>query len=199
MSDSKQLQFDNLVERVAHCSLCPRMLSRTKVLTSLNGSLHSQIIFVAEAPGRLGADKYGLPLHGDQTGRNFEMFLNHSGFYRDSVFITNAVLCNPRSIDGNNDSPTISEIRNCSSFLDETIKIINPQYIVTLGLKALISLNTICHHEISLSEDIGHLIDWNGHQVFPLYHPGPMAMIKRPKAQQFQDYESITRIFQTSG
>src|SRR4030042_6887023 len=120
VSDSKQLQFDNLVERVAHCSLCPRMLSRTKVLTSLNGSLDSQIIFVAEAPGRLGADKYGLPLHGDQTGRNFEMFLNHSGFYRDSVFITNAVLCNPRSIDGNNDSPTISEIRNCSSFLDET-------------------------------------------------------------------------------
>jgi len=69
---SKQLQFADLVERVQSCSLCPRMTQRTRVLGPPNGNLDSSVVFIAEAPGRLGADKFGIPLFGDQTGRNFD-------------------------------------------------------------------------------------------------------------------------------
>lgn len=188
---SKQLQFADLVERVQNCSLCPRMAQRTRVLSPLNGHLDSSAVFIAEAPGRLGADKFGIPLFGDQTGRNFEWLISSAGISRAAIFITNAVLCNPRAVDGKNDSPTITEIRNCSIYLKETLEIIGPKYVVPLGSVALASLNIIEPHNVSLSQGTGKLFPWNQYLVFPLFHPGPRAFIRRGKAQQAKDYEVL--------
>ena len=190
---SKQSRFTDLVTSVQNCSLCPRMKDRRRVLGLANGSLDSVVIFIAEAPGRLGADKYGIPLYGDQTGKNFEFLLLSAGIKRGEVFITNAVLCNPRTSDGLNDSPTRSEIQNCSSFLRETIDIIEPKYLATLGAKALAALNVIKEHQIKLAECVGKSSSWNGCQVFPLYHPGPRAAIWRSTAQQVNDYNLLGR------
>ncbi len=149
-------------------------------------------MFIAEAPGRLGGDKYGIPLYGDQTGKNFERFLHYAGLARDFVFITNAILCNPRRENGNNSSPTTTEIRNCSFILNDTIELINPDYIVTLGTKALSALNWILPHGKTLSNHIAQLFKWKNSRVFPLYHPGPMALIRRPLFQQYKDYEALS-------
>lgn len=194
MAKSRQSLFADLIARVQHCNLCPRMQHRKKVLGSSNGSLDSSILFIAEAPGRLGADKFGIPLHGDQTGRNFEMLIASAGLDRESIFITNAVLCNPRTPAGNNDSPTLLEICNCSQYLKETLEIIKPKYVVPLGAAALASLNAIKPHQIKLSEGAGKLFSWNGYQVYPLFHPGPRAFIWRPKRQQVEDYRTLTQL-----
>ncbi len=194
MVKSKQSLFADLVARVEHCNLCPRMQHRRKVLGSSNGSLDSSILFIAEAPGRLGADKFGIPLHGDQAGRNFEMLIASVNINREAIFITNAVLCNPRTPAGNNDSPTPAEIRNCSQYLEETLEIIKPKCVVTLGTAALASLNAIEPHPIKLSEDIGKVLSWNGYQVYPLFHPGPRAFIRRAKAQQIEDYRTLASL-----
>jgi len=194
VAKSKQSLFTDLIARVQHCNLCPRMQNRKKVLGSSNGSLDSPILFIAEAPGRLGADKFGIPLYGDQTGRNFEMLIASAGLKRESIFITNAILCNPRTLDGNNDSPTLLEIRNCSQYLRETLEIIKPRYVVPLGAAALASLNAIKPHQIKLSEGVGKLFLWNGYQVYPLFHPGPRAFVRRTKAQQLEDYKTLAEL-----
>ena len=194
MAKSKQALFADLIVRVQQCNLCPRMQHRKKVLGSSNGSLDSSILFIAEAPGRLGADKFGIPLYGDRTGRNFEMLIASAGINRESVFITNAVLCNPRTPDGNNDSPTIAEMRNCSQYLKETLEIIEPKYVVPLGAAALAALNIINPHQIRLSEAAGKLFSWNGYKVYPLFHPGPRAFIWRKKAEQIQDYGNLAKL-----
>ncbi len=191
MAESKQSLFADLVARVQHCYLCPRMQHRKKVLGSSNGNLDSPLLFIAEAPGRLGADKFSIPLYGDQTGRNFEMLIASAGIKRESIFITNAVLCNPRTPDGNNDSPTPTEIHNCSIYLKETLEIIKPKYVVPLGAAALASLSVINPHKIKLSEGVGKLFSWNGYQVYPLFHPGPRAFIRRTKIQQVEDYATL--------
>jgi uracil-DNA glycosylase len=170
------------------------MLSRTKVLTSLNGSLDSRTLFIAEAPGRMGADKFGIPLFGDQTGRNFESFILNAGISRNSIFVTNAVLCNPRKVNGNNDTPTKSEILNCSKYLEETLDIIKPKYVVPLGKVALTSLKMIHPLNIELRESVGQLFTWNGYQLYPLFHPGPRAFIWRSRSQQADDYRIIGRL-----
>lgn len=191
MVRSKQSLFADLVARVHHCDLCTRMQHRNKVLGPSNGNIDSPVVFIAEAPGRLGADKFGIPLYGDQTGRNFEMLINSAGIKRESIFITNAVLCNPRTPDGNNDSPTPTEIRNCSQYLKETLEIIKPKYVVPLGATALVALNIINPHRIRLSDAVGKSFPWNGYQVYPLFHPGPRAFVWRHKDQQVKDYEAI--------
>ena len=90
-------------------------------------------MIVGEAPGRLGADASQLPFHGDKSGHNFEALLEFSGLNRSDVFITNAVLCNPKSGDGNNATPTKCEIVNCASNLQKQISLLNPMIVVTLG------------------------------------------------------------------
>jgi len=195
VAKSKQALFADLIVRVQQCNLCPRMQHRKKVLGPQNGNIDSPVLFIAEAPGRLGADKFGIPLYGDQTGRNFEMLIASAGINRESVFITNAILCNPRTPDGNNDSPTLSEIRNCSVYLKETLEIIKPKYVVPLGAAALAALNVIEPHQIRLSEAAGKLFSWNGFKIYPLFHPGPRAFIWRIKAQQMEDYRTLASLF----
>jgi uracil-DNA glycosylase family 4 len=195
VAKSKQVLFADLIARAQHCNLCPRMQHRKKVLGPPNGNIDSLAVFIAEAPGRLGADKFGIPLYGDQTGRNFEMLITSAGIKRESVFITNAVLCNPRTPDGNNDSPTLAEMRNCSQYLKETLEIIGPKLVVPLGAVALAALNIINPHQIRLSEGVGKLFPWNGCRVYPLFHPGPRAFIWRIKAQQMEDYRTLANLF----
>ena len=191
---SKQLQFADLIERVRYCNLCLRMSQRRPVLSPSNGNLNTRVVFIAEAPGRLGADKFSIPLFGDQTGRNFEELISNAGISRESIFITNAVLCNPRKDDGNNDSPTNSEIRNCSSHLNETLDIIKPRYVVPLGKVALTALNIIRPIETNLSKCVGQLLRWNGYEVYPLFHPGPRAFVWRPKRRQEEDYLALANL-----
>ena len=188
---SKQLLFADLVERVQNCNLCPRMNLRRRVLSTSNGNLDAPIVFIAEAPGRLGADKCGIPLSGDQTARNFDWLISKAGIDRADVFITNAVLCNPRKPDGNNDSPSSAETRNCSRYLKEALDIIRPKYVAPLGKTALSALSIISPLDVKLSDGVGQVFRWNGYQIYPLYHPGPRAFIWRPKMQQRSDYEVL--------
>lgn len=87
--------------------------------------------------------------------------------------------------------PTVTEIRNCATCLKETLEIVGPRYIVPLGAVALASLNVIESHNIGLTQGTGKLFPWRGYLVFPLFHPGPRALIWRAKAQQVKDYEKL--------
>src|SRR5438067_9033238 len=89
---SRREAFRRLVEQVQACRLCPRMEGRARVFGVANGDPCAVILFIAEAPGRHGADRWEIPLFGDQTGRNFETLLSAAGLDRASVFVMNAVL-----------------------------------------------------------------------------------------------------------
>jgi len=183
-----------LAEAVTHCTLCSRMHHRTKVLTHLNGSASSKVMFVAEAPGRLGADKTGVPLHGDATGVMFESLLSGVGWKREDVFVTNAVLCNPRDHVGNNARPTRVEIENCAAYLEMTINAVGPEAIVPMGAVALDALAAIHPHRMTLRDNVAQVQPWGGRVIFPLYHPGPRARIHRPLMHQRADMTSLAKL-----
>src|SRR5580765_3433718 len=140
MKRSKRLPFQKLVNEAASCTRCPAMCGRSAVLSSLNGSTEARIMFIGEAPGRKGADRTRVPFSGDQSGANFDRFLNSIKLTRKDIFITSAALCNPRSESGANRRPTQKELTNCSSFLQRTIDLVDPRVIVTLGSVALEAL-----------------------------------------------------------
>ena len=174
-SFTQENRFSDLVGAVQHCTLCPRLCNRTKVLSRNNGNPKTALLFVAEAPGRLGADRTGIPLCGDQSGDNFERLLGTVGWTREDIFITNAVLCNPREDSGNNGTPTAKELSNCSFYLEMTINVVNPAVIVTLGATALKALEQLCPHRVTLKDGVGKPVNWAGRTLVPLYHPGPRA------------------------
>ena len=183
--------FKNLENQAANCSLCPAMANQPAILSKANGNLNANIVFVAEAPGRFGAGRTGVPFHGDKSGDNFEKLLKHIGLTRKDVFITNAALCNPLK-NGNNRRPKISEIKNCLPFLKKTLDLICPQVVVTLGSTGLMAINLILGTQYQLKDRVAQSLTTQNFILFPLYHPSPrVTSWMRPLAQQKQDFKKI--------
>jgi uracil-DNA glycosylase family 4 len=199
LAASRAEQFGETVARAQACHRCPRMEGRTRAIGPANGPLDARVLFVAEAPGRLGADRTGVPLSGDQTGRNFGRLLALAGIERSTIFVTNAVLCNPRSPDGRNDRPRTQEIRNCSEHLRALIEVLDPPWIVSLGRAALDALAQIEPHDRLLARDVGTPVRWHGRRLVPLYHPGARAMIRRSFEQHAADYAALAAMINASG
>ncbi len=189
----RQAAINLLYRRASQCTLCPRLAQKRAVVGAQSGPLSSLIMFIAEAPGRNGAAKTGIPLHGDPTGQNFEWLLAKAGLSRNDVYVTNAVLCNPLDEDGHNSSPTSTEIRNCSTYLRSQIDLVRPRLIVTLGAVALSAVGSVYGLHFSLAADQRRLIllPDNRHLV-PLFHPSPRVMAtRRPRMLQLKDFRSI--------
>ena len=191
--------FETLVGDAQACRACPRMEGRRRVLTAANGPLSARVLFIAEAPGRLGGDKGGVPLTGDASGRNFLRYLTAAGLRREDVFVTNAALCNPRTERGTNAPPSASELRACSQFLSRTLDAVQPNVIATLGSKALAALHLISPHSYTLRADAATAVSWNGQTLFPLYHPSPQVVVSptgRSHAAQEADYAALGRLLE---
>lgn len=193
-SFNKSARFADLIDSVQHCDLCSRLCSRRRVLSAANGTVDAKVLFIAEAPGRLGADRTGVPLHGDRTGDNFESLLGNIGWRRDDLFITNAVLCNPKEDNGNNGTPTQEEVANCSAYLEMVITLVRPDVVATLGATALAALDMLTPHGLQLRDAIGQLTPWRNTYLFPLYHPGPRAIIHRSLPKQRADLMLLAKI-----
>jgi uracil-DNA glycosylase family 4 len=198
-SAARALAYDALVARAQACRLCSRMEGRRRVLGAGNGPLDARVLFVAEAPGRLGGDKTGVPLVNDQSGRNFARLLEAAGWRRDEVFVSNAILCNPRDAQGRNDAPARAEIRNCSVHLRDLLAILDPPYVAALGRVALDALALITPHAIELRRDVATGVPWDGRTLVPLYHPGPRAQLHRPFIQQQEDFVQLRALVTRSG
>ena len=151
-------------------------------------------MFIGEAPGRKGADRTRMPFSGDQSGANFDRFLNSIQLTRDQIFITSAALCNPRSESGANRKPKQTETKNCSAFLRRTIELVDPRVIVTLGSVALEALKRIEHHELNLKESAARIHTWNKRVLVPIYHPSPQVLAShRREQEQLQDYQVVRK------
>jgi uracil-DNA glycosylase family 4 len=192
----RPLTFATLVGEVQACRKCERMADSARVLNHGAGSLRARAMFIGEAPGRLGADNTELPFHGDTAGNNFEDLLTSANIDRSEIFITNAVLCNPKDSKGNNATPIASEISNCSGFLRRQLELLDPAVVVTLGAVALEALEAIAPHGLSLREHVRTKNEWHGRLLIPLYHPGQRAMIHRSLANQRSDYQFVAETLQ---
>jgi DNA polymerase len=148
-------------------------------------------LFIAEAPGRNGGEVTGIPLSRDPSGQRFTRLLALAGLTRDEVFITNAVLCNPRTPSGLNRPPSRGELANCAVWLERQINLIDPVVVVTLGAVALRALAQLVPHPYRLREDVGQALPWAGRTLVPLYHPSPRAGLSRDDMQQADDFRRL--------
>ncbi len=192
MVSTKEKQFLKLTQKAQKCVVCPDLADKIAVLSELNGNINPKVLFIAEAPGRQGADRTRRPFWGDKSGKNFQALLDSINLNREDIFITNAVLCSPRKPSGANRKPKKSEMNNCAEFLGETIRVIKPPVIVPLGTVALEALKMVEQHELKLKEDVGKVVDWNGIKLIPLYHPSPQVFaMHRRLNQQLEDYKIL--------
>jgi uracil-DNA glycosylase family 4 len=194
MPTVKFKQFQILAREAQNCRKCEAMCDKIAVLSRLNGNLDPLVMFIAEAPGRQGGDWTRIPFSGDKSGANFQKLLDSINLRREEIFITNTVLCNPRSASGANRKPTKKEIKNCADFLKRTIEVINPRIIATLGAVALEGLKRIEYHQFTLQRDAAVILEWNGRVLVPLYHPSPQVIAScRREREQLADFQILKK------
>jgi DNA polymerase len=174
-------------------------MSHSHTLGPGNGPLDARVLFIAEAPGRLGAAITGVPLCGDEAGRRFERFLSLAGLRREEVFATNAVLCNPLDSGGCNRRPTAGEIARCRPFLERTLDMCSAPVVVALGRVAVDALAGIAAHEVDLRRDVGRALGWRGRVLVALYHPGRQSTLHRTQEEQEEDWRRLGRFLGVEG
>ena len=153
--------MDNLAQEVISCTKCKLCKSRTHAVPG-EGNVHTDIIFVGEAPGE-NEDKKGIPFCG-ASGNFLEKMLESINMKRNEVYITNIVKCRPP---GNRD-PEEEEIESCKEYLERQIDFIKPKVICTLGRYSL----HYFYPEFIISKVHGKIYNYKDTiKLIPLYHP----------------------------
>lgn len=163
--------LEELHQVMVRCTRCDLFLSRTQVVPGA-GNASARILFVGEAPGA-SEDREGVPFVG-ASGKLLNSMLEAAGIRRDDVFIANVVRCRPPE----NRNPRAREIRACAGWLAEQIRLIRPEFVVTLGRFAL--QHFIPDGKITRLQASVQQVDYGDRQlrVFPLLHPS--AILRSP-------------------
>ena len=170
------------------------MAGRRRVLGPLNGSPQAKVMLVGEAPGRRGAERTGVPFQGDESGRRLDLLLAAAGWERSQLFITNAVLCNPRDEAGRNRPPSRLELSNCRDHLAATLAVCEPILAVALGRRALSALGSVATHELDARAAPGLVVPWGRERWLTwLYHPSPLTQATRSFATQLEDWRRLSQ------
>lgn len=186
--------FSGLCAEAAACTACPRMAGRRRVLSEACGPVPAPLVLVGEAPGRRGADRTGVPFSGDASGRALSELLAGAGLAREALFVTNAVLCNPRDGAGRNAPPNAAELASCAGFLARQIALADPRVVAPMGAVALAALGNFCPHRLTLRGAVGRAYPWHGRVLFPLFHPSPRARVHRDRGAQARDFRRLAAL-----
>jgi DNA polymerase len=155
-------ELAELARQASTCTRCGLAEGRTQVVFGV-GDPAAELMFVGEGPGR-EEDLQGEPFVG-KSGRLLDrLLLEELGIDRSRCYIANVVKCRPPD----NRDPKADEIAACRPYLDDQLRLIAPQVVVTLGnfaTKALLGT------ESGITSVRGTAYPMDGRHLVPTYHP----------------------------
>jgi uracil-DNA glycosylase len=185
--------LDVVAKEAATCTRCRLADTRTQVVFGV-GNPDAELMFIGEAPG-LHEDKQGEPFVG-AAGQLLTRMLEGIGRTREEVYIANILKCRPP---GNRD-PLPDEIETCTPWLVETISVIQPALIVTLGNFAT---KYVLQTQTGITRMRGSVYEWHGRKVIPTFHPAAILRGGGEKGRQFgelqEDFALIQRTLASPG
>ena len=176
------------------CTRCEELCKNRIQVVFGSGNTHSKVLFLGEAPG-LSEAKEGIPFCG-ASGKILQELLTSIGLARDDVFITNTIICRPPQ----NRNPKKEEISHCHERLTQTLKIIKPKVIVTVGNFAT---KVILPKEgkLGITKIRGKVFEivFDGalYNVVPVIHPANLLYNGRSPVileQMMQDFQTIGKV-----
>lgn len=146
------------------CTRCDLAPGRTQVVRGV-GAKRARVLFLGEAPGA-SEDRAGEPFVGS-AGRLLDRMLERAGLDRSDVYITNVVACRPPK----NRTPRATEVRAHAPWLEEQIRLVKPEVVVTLGRIALIYF--MPKARVTELSGKAQKVEWRGTtlHLLPLFHP----------------------------
>lgn len=144
------------------CRNCGLWKTAGTVCVAGDGPPDAEVVVIGEAPGRSEA-RTGRPFTGE-SGRILRAELRKNKL--ESVYITNVVKCRPPD----NRAPTPDEIKACKPYLEQELKDVQPDYVLSVGVPAT---KVMFRGKAKINQCHGELIenpkvDYIG---MPTYHP----------------------------
>lgn len=177
--------FTDLPTRVAACTACPLCENRTHTVFG-EGSPTARLVFCGEGPG-FEEDKSGRPFVGRAGELLSRMIVGGLKMRREDVFILNAVKCRPP----NNRTPKPDEMAACRPFLEEQLRVIAPDVIVTLGNPGT---HAILGEIGGITRVRGTVHEAFGAKVVPTFHPAYLLRHQPAKREAWQDLQLVMRL-----
>ena len=177
--------LSDLHRAIAVCQKCRLFRHRLQTVPG-QGAPNSRLMFIGEGPG-FEEDQQGFPFVGP-AGQLLTKMIRAINLHREEVFITNVVKCRPPE----NRLPLEYEVEACRPFIEEEIRLVDPQILVPLGNCAAQALTRSKNKISSLR---GRLLDINGRQLIPSYHPAYLLRNPDAKREAWEDLKKIRRIY----
>lgn len=177
--EAKEAAMADLRTRALVCQKCPSLATtRTQVVFGV-GNIHSDIMFVGEAPGR-DEDLQGEPFVG-AAGQLLTRIIQAMGYGRPDIYIGNVLKCRPDTPGKSygNRKPTLEEMKTCLPYLLAQIDIIRPKVMVALGGTALEGL---FGKPLPITRLRGQWQNFRGIPVMPTFHPSYLLRFEDPVA-----------------
>ncbi len=173
------INYEKLELEAHNCQQCILSESRNRVVFG-KGDKKSKIFIIGEAPGR-DEDLNGEPFIG-RAGKLLTEILLSIQLKRSDVYITNTIKCRPPD----NRNPNSHEIISCSHFLDNEIRIINPEVIILLGK---VAAGTILNTTESMANLRGKIHFYKNTDIPTLvfYHPAYLLRSPYEKRKVWDD------------
>ena len=166
-----QARLDDHVAHLLRCRRCPRMQS-TPVS---GGAVLSNVMLIGQAPGPREPVLQRPFAHtaGKTMFRWFEQFcrLNEAAV-RSTIYFAAVCRCFPGKTSAGGDRvPAPDEVQNCSSWMDEEIKILKPRLVIPVGRLAIAQFIDCRKLEDVIGR--GFRVERAGHRLdlIPLPHP----------------------------
>jgi len=179
-------EFDALAERALICTQCGLAETRTNVVFGV-GDQTARLMIVGEAPGK-NEDLQGEPFVG-AAGALLDELLAGIEIARSEVYIANVLKCRPPA----NRDPRPDEIEACKPYLQDQIRMIEPEVVMTLGNFAT---KLLLRTETGITRLRGQRYDWwLGATLIPTFHPAAaLRGGERVKDQMREDFELVRSV-----
>lgn len=181
-SGAKYERLQAVRAEIGDCQRCKLSKGRKNIVFGV-GNAEARLMFIGEAPGK-DEDIQGEPFVGE-AGMLLTRLIEKMGFKREDVYIANIIKCRPPL----NRDPEEDEISTCSPFLDRQIEIIAPEFIITLGRIALMTLMN--NNKIRITAARGNFFEYKGIPVMPTFHPAYLLRNPKDKWLTWSDVQKV--------
>lgn len=190
-----------LREAARGCRGCHLWMSATQTVFG-EGSSSAEVMMIGEQPGDQ-EDRQGHPFVGP-SGRLLDAALEHAGIDRSRVYVTNSVkhfkfvvIERGRRL---HKKPNAAEIRACTPWLQEEIRLVKPRVIVALGATAA---QALLGKQFRVTQQRGKTISSElAEAVIATVHPSAVLRAREAEREQareefFRDMQNVAAYLQT--
>ncbi|MBN2717465.1 MAG: uracil-DNA glycosylase [Deltaproteobacteria bacterium] len=174
--------------RLEKCTACGLSQSRSRIVFS-DGTQSAPIAFVGDAPSRQ-EDLVSLPFVGER-GHLLNKIILAIGQRRENSYLCNVIKCAPAA----GQSPSPSEVKICSPFLFEQLKLVSPKVIVALGQ---IAASAILGTSDAVPAIRGQFHTWQTIPVMPTWSLDDMLATPALKREVWNDMKQVKAMLENA-